>query len=229
MFKRFRQMLRADREKLSGAPTKEVALYIWDYYRIPIIALLALLAFAGYALYVQVTVPEDIWFYACFANTYENYGQGSNFYTGLADYAGYDLKEKQLIINCSIYCNPSKYSIGNTYYQSLVTLIDAGALDVVVMGREDIEALGSTGRLLDLSSEKGEGLAERWRDRLTYVTPSDTATFGDEPLPVGIDLTGSRVVGEYAAYAGDAWLGVSANARHVDRVQVFLDYLFRAE
>lgn len=223
---RFREMLRADREKLKGERPSQIALYIWDYYRIPIIAILAVLSLAGYLLYLQIFVPRENWFYACFANTYADYGRGSNFYAGLVDYAGYDLKEKQLVINCSIYCNPSKRTAGNRYYDSLVTLMDAGALDVVVMGREDIEALGRKGRLLDLSSEKGGGLSERWKDRLTYAVPEDTGEYGDQPLPIGIDLSGSRVVGDYAAYAGDAWLGVNAESGHVDQVDVFLNYLF---
>lgn len=221
-------MLREDREKLRGERPSQVALYIWDYYRIPIIALLVALALGGYLLFIELTVPKDTWFYACFANTYADYGKGSNFYAGLADYAGYDLREKQLTINCAIYCNPSNLTGRNYYYDSLVALMDAGALDVVVMGRADIEALGRSGRLLDLSSEKGLGLAERWADRLTAVVPDDTEENGDVPLPVGIDLEGSRVVGDYAAYPGDAWLGVNAHAQHVDQVEVFLQYLFDA-
>ncbi len=223
---RFREMLRADREKLKGERPSQIALYIWDYYRIPIIAIIAVLSLAGYLLYLQIAVPKENWFYACFANTYADYGRGSNFYAGLADYANYDLKEKQLVINCSIYCNPSKRTAGNRYYDSLVTLMDAGALDVVVMGREDIEALGRSGRLLDLSSEKGEGLSARWKDRLTFSVPEDTEEYGDQPLPIGIDLSGSRVIGDYAAYAEDAWLGVNAESSHVDQVDVFLNYLF---
>ena len=223
---RLRQMLREDREKLRGERPSQVALYIWDYYRIPIMALLAVLAIGGYLLFLQLTVPKENWFYACFANTYADYGRGSNFYVGFADYAGYDLKEKNLVVNCTIYCNPSKRTMGNRYYDSLVTLMDAGALDVVVMGREDIEALGRAGRLLDLSSEHGQGLAERWADRLTSVVPEDTENYGSKPLPVAIDLDGSRVVGDYAAYAGDAWLGVNAESTHVDQVEVFLQYLF---
>lgn len=226
---RFRQTLREDREKLRGKRPSQVALYVWDYYRIPIAILLAVLALAGYILYVQVAVPGENWFYACFANTYANYGKGSGFYQGFADYAGYDLNQKNLVINCSIYCKPSRLTSRNQYYESLVSLMDAGALDVVIMEREDIEALGSSGRLLDLSSEKGEGLAERWHDRLMVVTPRDTERNGEDPLPVGIDLQGSRVVGESAAYASDAWLGVNAAAPHVDQAEVFLEYLFETD
>lgn len=219
-------MISSDREKLKGQGPGQVLLYIWDYYRIPIAAIAAVLALTGYLIFLQVTVPKENWFYACFANTYADYGRGSNFYAGFADYAGYDLREKGMVINCAIYCNPSKRTVGNRYYDSLVTLMDSGTLDVIVMGREDIEALGRTGRLLDLSSEKALELSKRWSDRLTFAVPDDTETYGDAPLPVGIDLSGSRVVGDYQAYQEDAWLGVNSDSQHVDQVEVFLEYLF---
>ena len=221
----FRNMIREDREKLREKSVSDVIWYIYTYYRVQIFLLVTVLAVGGYLLFLQLTVPKETWFYACLANTFQDPAPIAREY---AAYAGYDLSQKRLVINAQIYCNPSGYVGGNKYYESLVTLMDSGAMDVIVMDKEDVAALGRSGRLLDLSSSKGEGLAERWESRLLRVVP-DNDEYGTEPLPVGIDLTGSRLVGDYRAYAGNVFLGVNAEATHIDQVEVFLQYLFQGE
>lgn len=229
MFDRIKSWLSREVRKLTSGTAREAGWYIWTYYRywiLGVVAVLGVLIFLGVR---ALTVPGENWFFACFPNTYAELGEGSDFYEGFAEYAGYDLKEKGLEFNTSIYCKPSGRVIGNAYYETLVSYLDSGALDALVMEREDIEALGEVGRLLDLEDERLNGLAARWAERLIWVEPSEELQYEKSPVAVGIDLSGSRLVGEYRAYPEGAVLGVGAGSSHLDQVEVFLNYLFEED
>lgn len=226
MFERVKAWFSRERRKLTSGTLQEAGWYIWTYYRYWIAGIVAVLGVLIFLAVRAVTVPGENWFFACFPNTYADLGRGSDFYEDFAEYAGYDLKEKNLEFNASIYCKPSGRTFGNAYYETLISYLDSGALDVLVMEREDIEALGRVGRLLDLEDARLNGLAERWADRLVWVEPSEEIEYEKSPVAVGIDLSGSCLVGEYRAYPEGALLGVGAGAEHLDQVEVFLNYIF---
>ena len=221
----WKQWFGRERKKVSKMSLRELGWYVWTYYRIWIAGIVAVLGVAIFLVVRLITVPGENYFFACFPNTYANLGQGSAFYEDFAEYAGYDLKEKGLEFNASIYCKPSNGS-GSSYYRSLVSFLDSGALDVLVMEREDIEAIGEAGRLLDLEDERMGDFAERWADRLVYVEPAAETQYVKDWVPVGIDIAGSMLVDKYNAYPDGAVLGVSAQAGHLDQVEVFLNYIF---
>ena len=219
----WKQWFGRERGKIAEMSLRDFGWYVWTYYRIWIAGIVAVLGVAIFLVVRFITVPGENYFFACFPNTYANLGKGSAFYEDFAEYAGYDLKEKGLEFNASIYCKPSQ-GAGSSYYRSLVSFLDSGALDVLVMEREDIASIGEVGRLLDLEDERMGNFAARWADRLVYVEP--TVEYAKDRVPVGIDIAGSILVDEYNAYPDGAVLGVSALAGHLDQVEVFLDYIF---
>lgn len=225
-----KEWFRAERKKLAGCAAPEIMIYIWDYYRLWLLGLVAALVLGGFVGYRLLCVPGENWFCACFANTFAELGEGTAFYKGFAARAGYDLKEKNLVFNAETYCNPAKSTFGNTYYEALVALIDSGTLDVLVMEEADITALGAQGRLLDLRDERmGPDFAARWQDRFVTCRPIREDTDRGEAVPVGIDLAGSRLVGEYRAYPAGAVLALGASLPHPDQVELFLDYIFEED
>ena len=222
------QWYRDEREKLKGYSLRGKLKYIWQYYRLWIIGIGFVVGFITYALWNYVTVPGDIHFYAIFSNTYAQLGQGSDFYNGFVEAAGYDLSAGVVEIDCANYCKPSGRVTGNTYYEKLISMLDAGVDDIWVAEAEDIIAVGEGGRLMDLNGEGAAALKARYGDRFIYCTPLDES-YSDQPVPVGIDLSGTTLTGEYSAYPNGAVLGVNAYTKHLDQVIVFLDYLFARE
>lgn len=220
--KGFRDWLAGEREKLAPMTWGERGSYLWMYYKLYFLALAVLLLVGGTTVVHLATTPADNWFFAAMVNTTTDLGQGSDFYQGFAQYAGYDLKEKNLLIEDSIYCQPGEQTMGSTYYELLVSYLDSGTLDVAVMGQEDLVALGETGRLMDLENERTQALAAAYPDRLVYCTSQE-----GEEIPVGIDLSDTPLGRE--AYGGDCVLGVSAQPAHPDQVAVFLAYLLEEE
>lgn len=222
------QWYRDEREKLKDYGWQDRLRYIWQYYRLWIIGIGFVAGFLVYAVWNYVTVPGDIHFYGIFSNTYAQLGKGTAFYDGFVEAAGYDLSTGVVEIDSANYCKPSGRAVGNVYYEKLISMLDGGVDDVWVAPEEDVIAVGEGGRLLDLSGEAAAPLRERYADRFVYCTPLDAA-YSDRPVPVGIDLSGTWLVGEYRAYPDGAVLGVNAATKRLDQVLVFLDYLFACE
>lgn len=219
------QWFRDEREKLRGYPLSFKLKYLWQYYKLWIIGIAFAVSFTTFALYNYLTVPGDIHFYGIFSNTYAPLGPGSAFYRGFVDAAGYDLKTGVVEIDCANYCKPSgKLATGNTYYEKLISMLDAGVDDIWVAEAEDVVALGETGRLLDLNTDAA--IRDKYGDRFIYCTPI-REDYSDQPVPIGIDLSGTALVGEYRAYPNGAVLGVSAQSQRIGQALVFLDYLFQ--
>jgi hypothetical protein len=219
------QWYRDEREKLRGYGPGARLRYIWQYYRLWIIGIGFVLGFLTYAVWNYVTVPGDIHFYGILSNTYASLGKGSDFYNGFVEAAGYDLSTGVVEIDCANYCKPSGRVIGNSYYEKLISMMDGGVDDVWVAQAEDVIAIGEAGRLLDLDSDAAAVIKEKYGDRFVYCTPLDES-YSTGPVPIGIDLAGSSLTGEYSAYPGGAALGINAGTRRLDQALVFLDYLF---
>lgn len=222
------QWYRDEREKLRGYGLRARLKYIWQYYRLWIIGIAFAVGFVGYAVWNYVTVPGDIHFYGILSNTYAQLGKGSDFYNGFVEAAGYDLKTGVVEIDCANYCKPSGRVIGNNYYEKLISMLDGGVDDVWIAGAEDVIAIGEAGRLMDLNGDAMASIREKYADRFIYCTPLDES-YSDQPVPIGIDLAGTALTGEYSAYPEGAALAVNASTQRPEQVLVFLDYLFAYE
>ena len=222
-----RNWYRTERRKLRPLSRRARAEYIWQYYKLWILAIVSVVGLTIYVTVHRLTVPAENWFYITFANTYAEVGNGSALWRGFVDTAGYDTREKNVYFNNSCYFDPSDTRY-NAYYTYFVAYVEAGTLDAITMEREDLEVLGARGRLLDLSRPEAGGLAEKYAGRLVYAVPAN-ADYSTDPVPVGIDLSDTRLVTDFRAYEGSCALGVSANCPHIDAVERFLDYVLSGE
>lgn len=218
-----RQWFRTERRKLRTLSRRAKIEYIWQYYKLWIIALVSIVGLTVYITVHRLTVPADNWLYVTFANTYAPVGNGSELWRGFVDASGYDTREKNVYFNNSCYFDPSDTRY-NPYYTYFVAYVEAGTLDAIAMERDDLETLGRRGRLLDLSLPAADGLAEKYADRLLYALPADSE-YSSDPVPIGFDLSDTRLVTEFGAYQDSCALGISANCPHIDAVERFLEYV----
>lgn len=204
--------------------------YIWQYYWIPIVAVVALVAFLITFTVHRVTTPNDNWFFAVFVNTSAEAGEDSELWKDFTDYGDFNLKEKNVFFNDNSYFIPGALSNSNgaEYYNMFVAYVEAGQLDVVVSDKDTITGLGPYGYLADLSDESMSAL-QKYADRFVYVVPDDTETYGTDPIPVGIDLSDTRLVTEYNLYPETCVLGVSQSAPHLEVVLQFLEFVTEGE
>ena len=217
---------KAEHAKLRRMSLRGKLSYIVTYYWVQL-GLIVLVLALGLYLHSQMSVQlAENHFAACFANTTAELGPDSEFGQGFARYAGYDLKQKNLVLMDECWCKPGEASaLNNTYYNLMVTYLDSATLDVLVMPADDLAAVGQSGRLMDLRDERTAAIFEAYQDRLLWVVPNAQSDYGDAPVPVGIDLSGTPLVGTDAPYGESAVLGVNSLAPHPEQAAVFLSYL----
>lgn len=219
------EYLAREKEKLSSLTAAEKIQYILDYYWLWILGAGCAVFLICFIIYRLFFVPGDYWFYGMFANTEASAGNGSALWRDFTDYAGYDTKEKKLELNAASWFDPSiPGGTNNSYYQAFVALAESGDLDVVTLPGEALRALGSSGRLMDLSSEKCEAIYQAYADRLVYCDPFDE-DYSDESVPVGIDLSDSLLVTKYGLYEESCVLGICAWSGRIGSVETFLQFV----
>lgn len=219
--------LSTEKEKLSRLHGREKGEYIWQYYKLWIIGAVVLVWAAGFFCYRFLFTPNDNWFFAVFTNTYAEVGNGSELWNGFVEYSGYDTREKNVEFNNASYFDYTQNGgFGNTYYEAFVAYADSGTLDAVTMEKDQLVALGASGRLKDLNREECAALREKYGDRLVYTQPYDE-DYSTQPVPVGIDVSDSILMTRYQIYSGDSCvLGIGAESSHLEAVETFLDYIF---
>ena len=223
-----RQWMNGEVAKLRPLSMRQRLEYVWDYYKLWIIGIVTAVLILTAGIRQFVTSNRENWFYACFANTYADIGNGSTFRSDFARYAGYDLSQKNLVFQAQIYCDPTRKDYGNQYYRVLIASMDSGVLDVLVMEPERLTAIGAAGRLMDLEDERTAAIMQKYADRVITCEPF-REDYGKERVAIGIDLTGSVLVGEGCAYPDGAALGVNALSEHPEQAEVFLAYVFGEE
>ncbi|MBQ6207866.1 MAG: hypothetical protein IJK52_12400, partial [Oscillospiraceae bacterium] len=86
---RLKNWYAAEREKLRPLSRRAKAEYVWQYYKLWIIALVSILGLSVYITVHRLTVPSDNWLYITFANTYADAaGNRSALWRGFADASG---------------------------------------------------------------------------------------------------------------------------------------------
>ena len=226
---RLREWARTEKQKIAEIPGigKKLA-YIWEYYKLWIIGIIAAVWFVTFAIHQYTTTLRDYWCFLVFNNTYADAGDHSELWKDYVDYAGFDLKEKAVVFNAQSYFDYQKSVTGNSYFEAFVAYADSGTLDGITMGTESLAALGETGRLLDLNSEACASIREKYGDRFIWCTPLDE-TYASGEVPVGIDISDSRLVTEYHVYEGDCALGIGAGSGNVESMELFLDFIFSSD
>ena len=215
-----------EKEKLKRLPFKEKLRYIRMYFWIPIVAGVFVLGFGTFLIVRIATNIPDNWLMVTFANTYADAGTGSKLWEDFTQAQGYDLKEKKVEFNASSYFDYTKNQArGNAYYNAFITLADAGELDAITMEPESLAALGQSGRLMDLDNERCASIKAKYSDRFIYYEPPEDDDEHTDPIPVGIDISDSALVGEYHIYSEGCALGIGAQSENLKEVEDFLDFV----
>ena len=219
------KFIKSEKKKISEIEgLSEKLQYIWDYYKLWIIGIVAFIVAGIYALVSLNTAHSEYWYYMILANTMENVGTGSPLWKGFEEYAGYDLNEKNMVFNNQIYFDFTMKTTDNTYFNSFIVFAEAGTLDAITMESDSLVALGQTGRLMDLNSEEAASLREKYADRFLYY---DTEDEDGNPLsyPVGIDISDSILMTDYQIYGKSCALGLGYLSAHVEETEKFLEYI----
>ncbi len=213
---------------------KKKVQYIWDYYKIPIIAVVAAV---GIFLYLAVVMHRPKVEYALrisLVNEQQDVTEGSAFYDHFVAYADETLgeswrgdKEKAIQLDTAYSFDLSKESdfTGNSF-RLLVTRIESGEVDGILCSYENLLGIAKGGRVLDLRDDRADAILKNYADRVIYYETEDGGQ-----IPVAIDVTGSSVIAEDTDFGEDTQVcfALSSNVENEKAAQVFLDYLMDAD
>lgn len=217
----------SEKKKVAALPGKQRIRYIWDYYRLWIIGIGFFTVFGIWFVWRSATAIRENWIGVAFPNAMIRVGNGSGFWKEYLEYTGYDTGEKNVLFEDQLYFDPTTPAgMNNSYYQSFVAMLETGQIDAVCMRREEIEALGRSGRLIDLSLEEEElqKIYERFRDRLVYSVPYDDR-YSTDAVPVGIDVSDSILMTEYHIFEESCVFSISSYTEHITECAQFLDWI----
>ena len=217
----------SEKKKIAALEKKQRLRYIWDYYWLWIVGIGFLLVFGIWFVWRSATAIRENWIGVAFPNAMTEVGNESKLWQDFVDYTGYDLTKKNVLFEDKLYFDPTTTSgMNNSYYQSFVAMLEAGQMDAVCMRREEIEALGRSGRLIDLSADVADlkEIYQRYQDRLVYSIPYDTE-YSTDPVPVGIDVSDSILMDEYHIYENSCVFSISSYSKNIEACKVFLDWI----
>ncbi len=217
--------LKGEKKKIRDLPKGARLQYIWDYYRYPILIVSFLVIFGSWFIWRSATAIRENWISIVFPNAMTEVGNGSELWKEYVEYAGYDLSQKNVLFEDKLYFDPTTESgMNNAYYETFVAMVETGQMDGVTMRREEIEALGKSGRLIDLSSEPCSSIYEKYKDRLVYSIPYDTE-YSKDPVPVGIDVSDSILMTRYHIYENSCVFSIGSYSRNIPECERFLDWI----
>lgn len=220
-----KEYLKQEKEKISGMPARNQIRYIAEYYWLWIAGILFAVFFAAYLIYHLFFTVNENWFFLIITNVSTDEQTIRRMQNDFADYAGYDLKEKQVLINAASYFDASiSGGTNNTYYQVFTAASEAGDLDAVIMSRENLKATGASGILMDLSSSEYADLFAGYEELFVTCIPYDDS-YSTEEIPVGIDISSSVLNEQYGLCQEGCVLGVNAHAPHPEAVLTFLRFI----
>lgn len=196
---------------------KQKIQYIWDYYRWPIVIVIAVIFFLGSLIMHYVTYKEpalDIIMVNSNMVYAEEFPEFDNFY----ELAGLDPVEIPLAIDTSISFSTPESPVSDYYNtQNLSLRVAVGGNDIIFAPETIYDYYAASGSFLDLSTALSEEELEKYADILVYTTDEETgATY-----PCGVKLSEDNLLLEKNYYSNPCCLGLFVNT---DTPELSLDF-----
>lgn len=223
--------------------TKAKLGYIWEYYKLPIVAACIILYIIGYFLHLQLT-KKDVLLYLALVNMNTGEELTQELDDGFLTYADANPKKEELELYTGLYLTDDESSLNYEYVYASNTKITAsiGAklLDVVLMDRDGFDMLAQRGYLCnieELLEAEDPQLLESVRNELAVGTvilednSVDTALHPElaysavtDEYPMAVDLSQSPLI-QKAGFDGNVYLGVIPETERADTAVEYLRYL----
>lgn len=217
----FKARLKADREVFQSLSKEEKPLFIWDYYKIPILSVAIALVLSICAL-ISWAGKKDIAMYAVFVNSDVSLVEtDAALLDNLLTDAGMDMDGKAIDITADLTLGQdfSNETDGQTL-QILASLFGISGLDVFAAEQASFDRYAIQDAFIDLSLFIEPELYEDAGCSPYWYTNAD----GHEILG-GIVLHPGSALHEAGFYHADVVIGVAANAQNLDEAVAFVNQI----
>ena len=210
--------------------------YIWDYYKLPIFAMIFILFFTVSLLH-HYHDKKEVLVHLGAVNILTGETLTQELTEGFVSYCGADPSSCEVLYYTGLYLTTDEASEYYAYnYASqikILSAIDSEQLDMVLMNQEAFDAFAQNGYLMDLSALEGLPAAinqvvnkEIVEDNAKELVYDSSAAYHStiREYPMGID-TASFPCFAKAQFSEPVYLGIIANTPRSDAVKKYLEYL----
>lgn len=209
---------KADREALKKLSGQEKWLFIWDYYRIPLIALACVMILTAITLLTNAG-REEVALYAVFVNSDKTLEEpDSTLLDALAERAGIPMEGRTVDVTANLTLGQDLNEAYDAQtVQVLAALFGISDLDLFAADEEVFEGYAQQDAFADLSVLIDRELLAG-ADLYTYTLEGKTVTGG-------IVLHSGSALHEAGYYHGDVIVGAAVNAEHLEEAVAVLRQL----
>ena len=148
--------------------------FVWDYYRLVILAVVAVIILIGMTVHHYMTTKEDI-SQIVLVNAKSMPADEEPDFSEFMEQYGYDPAAREVVVNDAYYVDLTSTDTSNLYsYQSLQTVIAGGGVDVLGADEMVFENLAQSGAIADLTQYFSKDELEQLKDYIFYVEDKDT-------------------------------------------------------
>ena len=219
---KLRQRWEKDREALKKLSGRDKWLFVWDYYRIPLIAAACVMILTAITVLTNAG-REEVALYAVFVNTDVSLEEpDASTLNDLAEAAGIPMEGKTVDLTANL-------TLGQTYseaadaqtVQVLAALFGISDLDLFAADQAVFERYAQQDAFADLSVLIDRELLAG-ADLYTYSVEGKTVTGG-------IVLHPGSVLHRAGYYHGDVIVGAAINAEHLEEAVAMLRAMLEAQ
>ena len=218
------ERIQRDRKQYQELPDRNSRIaFIWDYYKIPIIAILSVLAIV-LTVFISNIGRKDASMYVVLLNSDSSWREcDDTVFDKVLEESDLDLKKKTVDINDKLrlgYENSATADIETL--QVLTALFTISDLDLYVADKEYFDYFIEDGGYCDLGMLIDKDILARHQDDLYYVTDDKGNT-----ILGGIILHEGSLLHEADYYHDDVIMGVVSNAVNMDVAVEFIKLILK--
>lgn len=219
-------------EGFSQLPLKKKLEHIWEYYRVPILAVLFVLLVLVPITVRDLTAPKPI-LDAILLNSDAQESTANGFEEFFAEY-GYEYYEGAVSVNTNygffdadelaLLDDPMMAEQENREKETLLSALLAGGGTELFFGTGDMFLnYAGQGLLADLSAILPPELLEQYADRLVYTNDGGTV----ESYPCAVGLSDNPWLAENGYYSGQCYFGIMYLADNPEMAADFAEFLLK--
>lgn len=216
---KIKKRLKLDRQAFSQLDRHDRLVFLWDYYRIPILALVC----AAVLTVVTVLTTASrgkVAMYAVFVNTASPEGDRQALETLLAQ-GGVDMSGRRVDVTADLHLGQGLEETGNAQsIQVLAALFGISGLDFFAADQTVFDMYAKQGAFVDLTFFLDGETLERHREDLCYYPDA-----AGQPVLMGIRLSPGSGLHRAGYFLADVVVGVAANAQNMEEAVCFLRQL----
>lgn len=225
--KSLKEDMNEEKERLSRMTWEQKKEHIWEYYKIPIIAVAVLIAAViGIVYMFRLNDYENVLYTVVTDGGIQGMDKKEDrLTTEFTEYLGIDGKKERVYFDNN-YTLTYTNSVDQDPYisaEKIMTQIAAGSIDALITDKSNLRGFSTTDEsaFIDLTTCLTDEEFNKVSDYVIYYKLSD----GTE-LPVALDLTATRLVTDMGLSVKNPCFAIVRSSTHIDNATAFIRYAF---